>query len=282
MMAQDLLAYYVTHGELTDPGERRAEFENLPTDVAALCRIVQGVLIHDYYGHHLYGPPPADYVVLSRDTLPVSQRLSAILASESGPISRARPPFERSTGTCRDFALLLCSMLRHRSVPARVRCGFAAYFSPGSYEDHWICEYWKADEQRWARADCQLDDPHQTTLSIDFDITDVPREQFVSPWQAWRMCESDTADPTLFGHGANAGRWFLQVNLVRDLLSLHKREVSPWDSWRDAPKQSRIVNKKIALHCVQATSAMDTTQDASSIPSLGTEEPFLSQPPWVG
>jgi len=175
MTTQEASAYYALHGEFTDPAEHRALFEGLPMDVAELCRIIQGVLIHDFWGLHLYGPPPSKFHLASRETLPVLQRVNAILAAHSEPISSARPPFERSVGTCRDFALMLCAMLRQHAVPARVRCGFAKYLNPPSFEDHWICEYWKNDGKRWAIADAQLDEPHQVGLSIEFDATDMPK-----------------------------------------------------------------------------------------------------------
>ena len=71
------------------------------------------------------------------------------------------------------------------AVPARVRCGFAAYFSQGTYEDHWVCEYWKPEEERWAQADSQLDERHRTALSVDFDIADLP-ENWVARFGAAR------------------------------------------------------------------------------------------------
>ena len=52
-------------------------------------------------------------------------------------------------------------MLRHRRIPARLRCGFAAYFDRGRWEDHWICEYWRPAEGRWCRVDAQLDEISQ-------------------------------------------------------------------------------------------------------------------------
>ncbi|WP_456781864.1 transglutaminase domain-containing protein [Bradyrhizobium sp. USDA 3315] len=38
--------------------------------------------------------------------------------------------------TCRDFSLMLCSVLRHHGVPARIRCGFGRYFAPHPFHDH--------------------------------------------------------------------------------------------------------------------------------------------------
>ena len=56
---------------------------------------------------------------------------------------------KKTFGTCRDYALLMTSILRYRGIPARARAGFGKYFTKGRYEDHWVCEYWLTDEDRW-------------------------------------------------------------------------------------------------------------------------------------
>ena len=272
---------YVAHGEFTDPEEYRALFGVLPKDVAALCRTIQGLLIHDDAGLRWYGDPPAGFHAAARDTLPVSRRLRAIMTVRDEEITHARPPFERAVGTCRDFSLMLCAMLRQHGIPARVRCGFGRYFDPSSFEDHWVCEYWQADNQHWAIADAQLDERHRTNLSIAFDPTDVPADQFVFPWQAWRSYRSDETDPALFGHGDHAGPWFIQVNLARDVLSLCNREVSAWDSWRDAEKQVGDLFDDADWACDRiATLAEAATGLTPPQLSDARIRDYLSVPPW--
>ena len=173
------------HGPLTDPGPHAALFDGLPSNAAALCRIVQGLLIHDFFGRHLYGAMPPGFESASRETLPIASRIDAILAAHDAPLSVARPPSRRSVGTCRDFALLLCALLRQKGVPARVRCGFAKYFHPPSYEDHWICEYWQTDQERWANADAQLDAEHRAHLNIAFEPADLPAELQMKGGRRW-------------------------------------------------------------------------------------------------
>lgn len=186
MSAQGQLSDYCSHGVLTDPGEHLALLAGLPADAAALCQVVQGFLIHDNFGLKLYGPAPTNYHLASRKTLPIAERLGSIAMARDEAIFAPRPPFERLVGTCRDFALMMCAALRQHSVAARVRCGFAGYFSPPSFEDHWICEYWMPGDRRWAIADAQMDEAHREHLDIDFDIADVPSNQFIFPWQAWQ------------------------------------------------------------------------------------------------
>ncbi len=130
-------------------------------------------------------------------------------------------------------------------------------------------------------ADAQLDEPQRRHLSIGFDITDLPGEQLIFPWRAWRMCGSGAADPALFGHGPDAGAWFVQVNLARDLLSLCKREVSAWDTWRDARERHRILDDGAALQC-DRIAALAEAANGLRPPGLEgtTGQGFPPSPPW--
>ncbi len=235
-------SYYLRQGAFSELGGHAAAVASLPSEVSALCRVVQGLLLHDHFGLLLYGEPPDRLRTASRATLPVSRRLDAVLAADGRSLAEARPALERSIGTCRDFALLLSAMLRHKDVPARVRCGFADYFNDAGYEDHWVCEYWGEAEGRWHLADPELDEEHHAALGIDFDSADLPDGRFLRACQAWRLCRSGTVEPRRFGHGADRGAWLIAVNLARDLLALRKREVSAWDSWRDIGVEHRALD----------------------------------------
>src|SRR6202011_2542187 len=151
---------YVQQDAFTDPGAFADLYRNLPTSPAALRDIVSRLIIHVDWAAR-YGVP-AD-VPMSRETLPASERLNLM-----GSLTGDRGD-RRSFGTCRDYAIMLASMLRHQSIPARIRCGFATYFTTGPFEDHWICEYWSATDDRWIRADAQLDQFHREQLGVRFD-----------------------------------------------------------------------------------------------------------------
>ena len=283
MHATDAFASpYALHGALSDPRRHGPACARLPRDVAALCGIVQGLLLHDYYGPRLYGPPPRHILEASRATLPVAARLDAILATDPAPLNRARAPFERAVGTCRDFALLLCGLLRQQGLPARVRCGFARYFSAAGWEDHWVCEYWHADEGRWALADAELDEPHRRHLGIAFDIADMPRAQFLLAWEAWERCRADPALEPGFGHGEARGAWFLLVNLARDLLALCKRETSAWDGWRGWPVATRTLDEP-ARRQGDRLAGLAKAAGGQSLPALDAAalEVLQSTTPWT-
>lgn len=77
----------------------------------------------------------------SNNVRPATALLREILAHDPRALDQPRPPVDRVVGTCRHFAVLSCARLRHRGVPARVRCGFATDFLPGKGLDHWVTEY---------------------------------------------------------------------------------------------------------------------------------------------
>lgn len=245
MTQPENLPFFRQHGMFTDPGSRRSLLSGLGQNPAFLCGLVQGILIHDHFGQSLYDAPPKNIATASRETLPVSDRLAQLAARNEGTALGEDgalpdlPTDKRIVGTCRDFALMLCAMFRQNGVPARVRCGFANYLGSEQYEDHWLVEYWLADEGRWAKADAQLDAPHSKKLKVDFDITDVPEYRFIVGRRAWELARTEAMDPNWFGHGEDHGLWFIRVNLARDLMALCKHEVSPWDDWRKMSEAER-------------------------------------------
>jgi len=224
----DPIQFYSTTGIMTEPGQYTSAFEDLPTDIASLCEVVQGNLLHIFwserYGRVLYESEKRTVNIRS-----IAEKLALIEPVDAQSLNMPRPLEKRQIGNCRDFTLLLTSILRYQGVPARARCGFGAYFIPNHYEDHWVCEYWNAGKQRWVMVDSQLDTFQQETLGIHFDPLDVPADQFITGGKAWQMCRTGQADPQQFGIFDMHGWWFIWGDLVRDFLALNKVEILPWD-----------------------------------------------------
>jgi transglutaminase-like putative cysteine protease len=143
-----------------------------------------------------------------------------------------RPPQDRFAGTCRDFTVVLCAMLREAGVPARARCGFAGYFIEGFFDDHWVVEVWD-DDRGWRLIDAQIASAPKGTYRTDTDPLDVPRDAFLVAGQAWLDCRAGRRDPDRIGTSAAGltGMWEIQGNVVRDLANLNRIETLPWDSW---------------------------------------------------
>ena len=165
---QPSLDYYQEPEGITSI-EKHLDFVRwLTNDVRAICQVVQGILVHDNWLHH-YGLSLRPEQIYDQSSSYMQDLLDKAVELDSRSLAIARAPEKRVIGCCREFATLFCAILRHKGVPARSRCGFATYFTPpGYYDDHWICEYWDSDEERWVKVDPQLDPFQQSLISADF------------------------------------------------------------------------------------------------------------------
>jgi transglutaminase superfamily protein len=246
--------YYRHDGPMTAPGAHAAEFHALPRDLASLCEVVQGVLIHRDIAPWLYDLKLTEAQRDDGHIRPIAQMLARIHALDARPLTSAREPVRRLPGVCRHFSLMLTVILRHQGIPARPRCGFGAYFEPGKFIDHWVCEYWNAADARWTLVDAQLDAVQRKAFKIDFDTLDVPRDRFIIAGDGWRQCRSGRADAGRFGILDMHGLWFIAGNVLRDLASLNRMEMLPWDVWglMDLNDDALTPEKKALLDHVSA------------------------------
>ena len=226
------LAYYASQSYITDPQAYARLFENLPTTLSELCHLIQGIVIHPYEAH-LYGVKLPRKRWHELDTRKVALMLARIQELDSRPLAIERSPEKRLVGNCRDFATMLCAILRHQAVPARVRSGFATYFEPDFFTDHILCEYWKGEEQRWALVDAQIDDVQRRAYQVKIDTYDIPRDAFLLAGKGWQVYRGGGADPNRFGISSSGPRGisFIRSGLVRDLAALNKQELLCQDVW---------------------------------------------------
>lgn len=247
MLREDTLEYYRQHSPATDPKEHAALFESLPHDLPDLHQIVQNVLIHvwkirKYHSDWLAG---RTHEIESRT---ISDLLTLIQQHDPQPLTVERPREKKLIVDCRHFAGLLCAMLRHQNIPARVRNGFATYLTDTHYQDHWVCEYWNGE--RWL-----LEDP-------DLVMHDIPRDQFMVAGQVWAQCRAGETDPNRYGYSPEwCGLWVIRNNLIRDLAALNKVEemsLALWGLILDSPET-------LSAEMLQALDrAAAATLDASS------------------
>jgi hypothetical protein len=277
------LPFYAAPGTMTDPGLYATALDALPTDLDALCGIVQGVLIHPFWTDS-YGLSVPEERRFELELRALSQKLPRIFELDARPLGEARPPERRLLGNCRDHTVLLCSFLRHQGVPARARCGFATYFQKDRFVDHWIAEVWDDREGRWQQVDPQLDGLQGTALGIDFDPTDLPDGAFLTGGTAWERCRAGAADPQRFGILDMHGWWFIQGNVVRDLLALAKIEVLPWDicAAMRASDDALIAEDRTRTDALAALVSRRETPRIDDLLALIRESPDLQPPVGVG
>lgn len=194
----------------------------METNLGDIVRVVQAKLRHELWAS-AYGITVSD---ADRET--VHLRSAEEILNAPGPLVITM---------CRGFAVATVALLRERGVEARARCGFATYFRPDWFEDHWVVEY-RDGAGTWRLADAQLDEVHRTTLKIEFDPLDMPRDAFLPGPDAWQRARSGATAFDRFGLSSTdmAGEWFVAGNVLRDRLSVeHDVAALPWDVWEPMP-----------------------------------------------
>jgi hypothetical protein len=277
------LALYTQTAVMTAAGRYAPLLESLPGDIPSLTAVAHGLLIHEHMAHG-YGVTLTEEDRSSAHIRPVEQMLAQVLARDSRPLHIARPPAARLPVNCRHFTVLMTAMLRAHGTPARARCGFGGYFGTGKFEDHWVCEYWNATQQRWILVDAQVDDQQRDWFGIDFDVTDVPRDRFLTGGRAWAGYRSGTADPAMFGLTMTneAGDWWIAANLMRDAAALRNIELLPWDRWGALPGPEDTISSELA-RLFDRLAALTETPDAShaELDRLCQDDERLRVPPTV-
>src|SRR5262249_2566682 len=140
-------------------------------------------------------------------------------------------PQARRLRGCAGFARLATAVFRPHGLPARCRAGFAAYFTQGFLEDHWVCEY--RDGDRWRLLDAQLDDTAVRDFGISFPPWDVPRDQFLDGSTAWCRARAGELDPSHLGASwlGLTGMWFAAGEGMLDVAALNTDELLRWEKW---------------------------------------------------
>lgn len=228
---------YSTQSAFSDPRDLAPLYAGLPEDPARLARIARDLMIHRVEGDTFGYVIPRERLHHDAETRHLADILRIIVDRNDAPLTQWREPRDRFVGVCRDFALLLCSFLRHFGIPARVRSGFADYLGPdGFHGDHVVTEF-RDDRHGWRLADPMLTDPaHVDTARVDFDPMDVPRNRFLVAGRAWQAIRAGTANPDAFGvhppeEGPLVGEWFVAHDMRIDLAALNKVETLLWDTW---------------------------------------------------
>jgi len=229
------LDFYRTPTGLSDPGSQARLFDGLPRGPDNLANVVQGLLMHQHVAS-TYPVALSTAQIEQAHVRSIEGMLAEIMAHDGRPLKTARAANERQVGVCRHFTLLHIAMLRRQGIPARARCGFAAYFSKEKHVDHWVTEYWNEKRGAWVLFDAQLDAHQRALFKISFDPVDVPRDQFLVAGECWQMCRAGKADPIDFGILDLFGWWMIAGNVVRDIAALNNHEMLPWDCWPPMPQ----------------------------------------------
>jgi hypothetical protein len=227
----DFRNFYSTQSFITHPHQFASQLDNIPSDIASICKVVQGWVYHYFADEQFFGFKPPQERLPEIDTRYAVRMLTRLSEMDERPIIENRKPENRLIGCCRDFSVLFTSICRHKGMVARTRSGFASYFIPGYYVDHVMVEVWDEAGGRWIQVDPQL-----PAGAFPFDVQDMPADKFILGGRAWQLCRQEGANPDLFGLGPDgpddAKGWsFIQTRLLQDVAALNKQEMLCWDEW---------------------------------------------------
>lgn len=224
--------YYSQQSIISDPGYYQDWFNVLPGDAASLCEISRGVMMHfldiDPYHHAI---PIRRLSELNLRY--IDKMIEQVFKLNGGQLQQINT---RLIGSCRDFSLLVCAMLRHKKIPARIRFGFSTFHIPGFHHDQVLLEYWDVFQNKWCLADPRVNQGfiHKYKLNQDTQSHDMPRDAFLTAGEAWKLCRYSKKSATQFGTGLKnriTGWAFIRNKLIQDLAALNKMELFSWDCW---------------------------------------------------
>lgn len=239
-MNTKILDYYREFGLFTDPGMYKSVLAGvLPDDVKKIGLLVRSQIIHRMTLKNGNTGSNSDLRYGDMTRVPwYRQPEDDIFPTAAAMISELyrRDPrgfvLDRNTEnklilTCRFTAILMASLLKMKSIPARVRSGFAPYFHvhghpDGKSDDHWITQYWNTKESRWVSID--VDGSLEGYRKID--PYDMPQGSFDFAADAWLSVREGKVDAERFWNaGGNGGLLAIAWALFYDFHCLMNNEI---------------------------------------------------------
>ena len=288
----DPLRHYAGHTAVTDPGRFSSHLDGLPDDVDGMIGVVRNVLAHIRSDGPLLDSTASESRRDEVDSRGVEKMLAGIFRLDPSQLATPRPVPRRLLATCRDFSVLLCAMMRHKGVAARVRFGFTRlYYQPAlPLHDHVLTEYWSGDA--WLLAECRL---HACPIAPrGIWQGDMPRTMFLSGAQAWRSIRSGDRDARMFSglrYDRDMGQRNVRKLLMFDAAALAGNEPLLWDRWDGRPfdkferkkygarEQSRLFDElasfdpAVAADCARLIETFASRMDKLAAPA---SQPFIA------
>jgi len=205
-----VLDFYKQYSSFTDPGEYVYLYKNLPDSLPELCSLIKSQFIHPFSELPNYSQQiPKERWNEMANYPTVKSILKGLVTYDSRGFVKDRKPEDRLVLGCREYAILLASVLKHRGIPARVRAGHATYLMPGFHVSHTICEVWNKKGKRW-----MLVDP-------GMNMIDFSREKFDFSNETWFKLQKKEIDPTVYGlPGNHIGLVSIVGKISPDLASI--------------------------------------------------------------
>ena len=239
----DNLSYYTNHSPITDPGQYTYLYDGLPDEPGELFPVINGVLLHRYSADRHKMQLTRQQRREQRLRM-MKERLAYMMKYDPAPLTTPRDTKDMQIGWCRDFAVFLVSILRHKGIPARMRVGFEAYFAGRTFNgDHWVTEYWDQSQSKWRMADSDvggmdpefLEEQAKTKLKPGIDLTDIRQdEEFSVAGRIWNLARAGEVKAEYYRANKTWKGWpVLRGNLLHDFQALNHLELGLFDYWDD-------------------------------------------------
>ncbi len=228
----------------TNPGCYKQLLKKFPDDIRKIGLLVRKQIIHrvtlkngniDSNSDLKYGDMnkfPWWRLRCEDDCLPTaSAMISELLRLDKKGFTLNRVVENKIVITCRYVSVLMASILKTKSIPCRVRSGFASYFPSfkGSH-DHWINQYWNG--KKWVTIDID-----GSLENIGFDPFDVPKDKFDWAANVWLGVREGKLDENNFVNACGAkGLMPISWTIFYDFHSLMNNEII----YFHGPNYSRI------------------------------------------
>ena len=274
-LADEIRDYYTQQGRMTAAAPD-ALLRDAPSDIPGMVAFIQNVLMHMHWAQ-AYGVQLTPERRDESNLRSLKDLLASISRRDERPLGMKRSPEQRGVGVCRHFSVFGVALFRRAGIPARARVGFGAYFNAGTFEDHWVVEYWNG--RQWQLLDAQIDAVQRSKLRLEFDTLNVPRDQFIIAGDAWQQCRSGRAQAKNFGIFDMRGLWFIAGNVLRDFASLNGMEMLPWDVWGPMVMSDDLLTpQKLALFDELAQLTLEVDAQFAELRSLYDADATLKVP----
>jgi hypothetical protein len=278
-LADEIRDFYTRQGRMTDAGALDALLRDAPSDIPGMVAFIQNVLMHMHWAQ-AYGVQLTPERRDESNLRSLKDMLTSIKRQYDRPLSVTRTAEQHGVGVCRHFSVFGVALFRRAGIPARARVGFGAYFNPGTFEDHWVVEYWNGTA--WQLLDAQIDAVQRAKLHPEFDTLNVPRDQFIIAGDAWQQCRRGRAQAKNFGIFDLRGLWFIAGNVLRDFASLNREEMLPWDVWGAMIMSDDLLTPdKLALFDRLAGLTLEPDKHFAEARALYDSDPSLHVPAQV-
>lgn len=225
--------YYSQQSVTSTSNDYTSYFDGLPSDIRQLCEILQNVMLHYFDAEQMGYVIPAERLT-ELELRYAHKMMERIIQLDDSPLDQPRKIDKKLIGCCRDFSLLLCSILRHKNIPARLRFGFSTFQIPGFHHDQVLLEYWDDNKQIWVLVDARINSLFIKKYNVAYKSHEVSKNAFFTAAEAWQYCRSGSKSAEQFGSGNKhkiTGWWYIRNKLIQDFAALNKMEMLLWDCW---------------------------------------------------